>query len=271
MVSIFRKFRNLTSVLDRFTKPPPCPRNQSSSLCSSARLFSPMPHRFGRQRRSPRPSSNTLSLLVRRLYLVSSSSASVSVSSDPLPPNIGTDIASTTPQLEYLLRDLRQLDSLFTSVTDTVRTLSGTFDDLAKKFVGGVLGQTVSELRNAVNILVSELNQVTDQVDSLNGFLSDIRSGAASTTSAGQVCDASQGILRRLAQLTTEVNVIAGAIQKCPTKPENLATLQETLDNLEKKLWIFVSRIARKCGTPEEGHDLILTFQTRVTFLKVAN
>ncbi|KAJ7846405.1 hypothetical protein B0H14DRAFT_936565 [Mycena olivaceomarginata] len=71
--------------------------------------------------------------------LVSSSSVSVSVSSNPLPPNIGTGIASITPQLEYPLRDLRQLDSLFTSVTDT--------------------------LRNAVNNLVSELNQVTDQVD----------------------------------------------------------------------------------------------------------
>ncbi|KAJ7700610.1 hypothetical protein B0H14DRAFT_3651102 [Mycena olivaceomarginata] len=166
------------------------------------------------------------------------SSASVGVSSNPLPPNIGTDIASITPQLEYPLGDLRQLDSLFTSVTDTVRTLLGTFDDLAKKLVGGVLGQTVSE--------------------------SDIRSGAASTTSAGQVYDASQGVLRRLAQLTTEVNVITSAIQKCPTKPDNLAPLQETLDNLEKKLWIFVSRIARKCGSPpEEGHDLILTFQTR--------
>ncbi|KAJ7326347.1 hypothetical protein DFH08DRAFT_968253 [Mycena albidolilacea] len=200
--------------------------------------------------------------------LVSSSSASVSVSSNPLPPNIGTGIASITPQLEYPLRDLRQLDSLFTSVTDAVRTLLGTVDDLAKKLVGGVLSQTVSELRNAVNNLVSELNQVTDQVDSLNGFLSDIRSGPASTTSAGQVYDASQGILRRLAQLTTEVNAITSAIQKCPTKPDNLATLQGTLDNLEKTLWIFVSRIARKCGTPEEGHDLILTFQTRVTFLK---
>ncbi|KAJ7846384.1 hypothetical protein B0H14DRAFT_3454463 [Mycena olivaceomarginata] len=202
--------------------------------------------------------------------LVSSSSASVSVLK-PLPPNIGTDIASIAPQLEYPLHNLRQLDSLLTSVTDAVRTLLGTFDDLAKKLVGGVLSQTVSELRNAVNNLVGELNQVTDQVDSLNGFLSDIRSGTASTTSAGQVYDASQGVLRRLAQLTTEVNVITGAIQKCPTKPDNLATLQEILDNLEKKLWIFVSRIARKCGSPEEGHDLILTFQTRVTFLKVAN
>ncbi|KAJ7326322.1 P-loop containing nucleoside triphosphate hydrolase protein [Mycena albidolilacea] len=177
-------------------------------------------------------------------------------------------VSSPSAPLEYPLRDLRQLDSLFTSVTDT---LLGRVDDLAKKLVGGVLGQTVSELRNAVNNPVSELSQVTDQVDSLNGFLSDIRSGAASTTSGGQVYDASQSILRRLARLTTEVNVITGAIQKCPTKPENLATLQETLDNLEKKLWIFVSRIAPKCDTPEEGHDLILTFQTRVTFLKVAN
>jgi hypothetical protein len=37
---------------------------------------------------------------------------------------------------------------------------------------------------------------------------------------------------------TAQVNVITGAIQKCPTKPDNLATLQETLDNLEKMLWV---------------------------------
>jgi hypothetical protein len=43
----------------------------------------------------------------------------------------------------------------------------------------------------------------------------------------------------KLSLLTTaQVNVITGTIQKCPTKPDNLATLQETLDNLEKTLWV---------------------------------
>jgi hypothetical protein len=43
----------------------------------------------------------------------------------------------------------------------------------------------------------------------------------------------------KLSLLTTaQVNVITGMIQKCPTKPDNLAPLQENLDNLEKKLWV---------------------------------
>ncbi|KAJ7846434.1 hypothetical protein B0H14DRAFT_3454505 [Mycena olivaceomarginata] len=56
----------------------------------------------------------------------------VSVPSNPPPTNIGGGVAGITPQLENLLSDLRQLDSLLTSVSSAVAKLLSTVTDIVK-------------------------------------------------------------------------------------------------------------------------------------------
>ncbi|KAJ7326349.1 hypothetical protein DFH08DRAFT_337698 [Mycena albidolilacea] len=191
----------------------------------------------------------------------------------PLPSGIGTGSAGNTAQLTDLLRQLGGLQTLLTSVTNTVGTLLGTVtglvDTLPKNVVGTLLGQTINQLGDAVNNLVIELTKVTDEVESLNNLLSGISSGAASPAQGAQLYERGQSIINQLIPLATRVNRIVNAINGSTTKPNNVAALQETLTDLENKLWTLFSGLSTWSQSPANGPTLIIVYNGNVTFSNI--
>ncbi|KAJ7846382.1 hypothetical protein B0H14DRAFT_2772580 [Mycena olivaceomarginata] len=207
------------------------------------------------------------------LATVPSGSISLPSLSIPLPSGTGTGSAGNTAQLTDLLRQLGGLQTLLTSVTNTVGTLLGTatglVDTLLKNVVGTLLGQTVNQLGDAVNNLVSELTKVTDEVEKLNAFLRSIGSGAASPAQGAQLYDRGQNIIDQLISLATRVNRIVNAINGSTTKPNNVAALRETLTDLENKLWTLFSGLSTCSQPPANGPTLILVYHGSVTFSNI--
>ncbi|KAJ7805749.1 hypothetical protein B0H14DRAFT_3153208 [Mycena olivaceomarginata] len=161
-------------------------------------------------------------------------SASVSVPSNRLPTNIGTGVAGITPQLESLLSDLRQLDSLLTSVSSAVVKLLSAVTDLVKNLVGSIFGQTSQ---------------------------SGITSAAAKPTCGNQISTVGQRALNQLTSLVGQINKIIGAFEKCKANAAKLATLKAALTDLVGKLSIFYLRLSSECDTPAHADALTAAYQ----------
>ncbi|KAJ7326316.1 hypothetical protein DFH08DRAFT_940991 [Mycena albidolilacea] len=179
--------------------------------------------------------------------------ASVSVPSNPPPTNIGGGVAGITPQLENLLSDLRQLDSLLTSVSSAVTKLLSTVTDL-HLWVDQPVGTVADDL-------LKQIQRITGEVGNINGILSGITSGAAKPTCGNQISTVGQRTLNQLTGLVDQINKIIGALEKCKANTAKLATLKAARTDLVGKLSILYPRLSSDYNTPAHADALTAAYQ----------